>query len=230
MRAPRLRSASTRSPIGRSCILLTPDSRYSPPQSASTAVSGRNAVPALPRSSSAAFTGNTPPTPWTVEESRSMRTPKRERASSMTCVSSAARRSRILVSPLESAASRRTRLEMLFDPGRVTTPAARRIGSRSRCFTSLPVPDPAVARVARAGEQGFQPLRVAALEHPAQAFEAAPIAVDLREQRLAVRDADVAPHLRAARGDSREIAEPARGVREQALRVAAARHLVDQRE
>ena len=40
MSAPSWRSASTRSPIGRSCMRGTPDRRYSPPDSASAAVTG----------------------------------------------------------------------------------------------------------------------------------------------------------------------------------------------
>ena len=47
------RSASTRSPIGRSCMRATPLSSNSPPwvaaSTASAAVNGRMAVPALPR-------------------------------------------------------------------------------------------------------------------------------------------------------------------------------------
>src|SRR5882672_577899 len=231
MRAPRLRSASTRSPIGRSCMRATPDSRYSPPQSASTAVSGRNAVPALPSCSSADLTGKAPPAPRTVA-SGAMRTPRRPSASSITRVSSESSRSWIFVSPCDSAARSRTRLEMLFDPGILTVPQARAIGSRSRCFTggSLTVLDPTVAGVAGAGEQRLQPLAVAALEQLAQPRQLALVAPQLGEQRLAVRHADVAPHLGAARGDAREVAESARGVREQALRVPVARHLVDERE
>jgi len=81
----------------------------------------------------------TPPTPCTVAASRSTRTPRRASASSITPVSSESSRSRIFVSPFDSAASSSTRLEMLFDPGIFTVPLARRIGSRSRCFTaSLP--------------------------------------------------------------------------------------------
>ena len=54
--------------------------------SASAAVSGRNAVPALPRKSSAASTGNAPPAPCTIDvarhaASRSTRTPSARSAS-----------------------------------------------------------------------------------------------------------------------------------------------------
>ena len=50
----------------------------------------------------------------------------------MRSVSSDASRSRTSVSPSASAASSRTRLEMLFDPGRRTLPAAERSWGRSR--------------------------------------------------------------------------------------------------
>ena len=57
---PSGRSASTRSPIGRSCMRGTPRSSKRPPcvaaSTASAAVSGRMAVPALPRNSSASCT------------------------------------------------------------------------------------------------------------------------------------------------------------------------------
>ncbi len=48
---PSAASASTRSPMGRSCMRGTPDSSNSPPSRASAAVSGRMAVPALPMNS-----------------------------------------------------------------------------------------------------------------------------------------------------------------------------------
>src|SRR5882672_701985 len=231
MRAPSCRRASTRSPIGRSCMRATPESRYSPPESARTAVSGRSAVPALPRCSSADLTGKTPPTPCTVAASRSTRTPRRASASSITPVSSESSRSRIFVSPFDSAASSSTRLEMLFDPGIFTVPLARRIGSRSRCFTaSLPLFQPAVSRVARSCEQPLQRLAVAALENAAHPLELALVALQLAEQPLAVGEADVPPHLRVAGGDAGEVAEAPRGVSEQALRVLAPGDLVDERE
>src|SRR5438128_3388118 len=235
MRAPSRRNASTRSPIGRSCIRGAPESRYSPPASARAAASGRNAVPALPRRSSADLTGKLPPTPCTTAESsdrRSIPTPRRASASSITRVSSASSRSRTRVSPRAKAESRSTRFEMLFDPGILTVPAARPIGSRSRNFTtagSLPVLEPALARVVRAGEERLEPLGVAALDHPAHAFEPAVVSAELGEQRLAVREADVAPHLGAARGNAGEIAESACGVRKKPLGVLVARDLVDER-
>src|SRR5882672_688767 len=136
MRAPSRRNASTRSPIGRSCMRGTPESRYSPPASASAAVSGRYAVPALPRARSASFTGN-PPTPCISMPlvTCATSTPRRFSASSITRVSSASSRSRTRVSPRARAESRSTRFEMLFDPGIFTVPCTRAIGSRSRNFT-----------------------------------------------------------------------------------------------
>src|SRR6266853_143259 len=290
MRAPSRRNASTRSPIGRSCMRGAPESRYSPPLKASTAARDRNAVPAWPKRSSADLTGRSPPTPCTTAESpacRSILTPRRTRASSMTRVSSASRRSVTRVSPRESAASRSTRFEMLFEPGIFTVPATRAIGSRSRNFTvrapsggprpgglfpllgqggvaraarrggrpsfaatpprrlrrhppskeegkiqaprSFPVLQPAVARVARPREKRVERLRVAALEHPAHALELALVAVELGEQRLPVREADVAPHFRMAPGDAGEIAESPRRIGKQLLRVLLARNLVDER-
>src|SRR5437879_6569533 len=328
MRAPSRRSASTRSPIGRSCMRGAPERRYSPPLKASTAARGRNAVPALPRRSSADLTGKSPPTPCTTAESPaclSILTPRRTRASSMTRVSSASRRSFTRVSPRESAASRSTRFEMLFEPGIFTVPCTRAIGSRSRNFTirtpsggprpgglfpllgqggvaraarrggrpsfsrrhhpaafggtpphkrrgksrrcahcasfsqrtaprrsfspprtrrggarsatgwstsllaatpprrlrrhpsskeegkvqalpSLRVLQPAVARLARPREKAIERPGVAAREHPAHALQLAAVAVDLGEQRLAVRETDVPPHLRMAGGDAGEVA------------------------
>src|SRR5436190_14464044 len=64
-----------------------------------------------------------------------MRTPRSSRAFSITRVSSESSRFSTRVSPSESAASRSTRFEMLFDPGIFTVPCTRAIGSRSRNFT-----------------------------------------------------------------------------------------------
>ncbi len=135
MRAPSCRSASTKSPIGRSCMRATPDNSYSPPASASTAVSGRNAVPALPKNNLAALTGNIPPQPVITKVcvSRcSTATPSACSASSMRAVSSDNSTSRISVVPLASAASSRVRLEMLLEPGRFTLPCAVSSGGISR--------------------------------------------------------------------------------------------------
>src|SRR5712664_908314 len=288
--APKRRSASTRSPIGRLCMRGVPERTYSPPASASTAVSGRNAVPALLKRSSADLTGKFPPTPCTTAESsgcRSILTPRRASASSMTRVSSASRRSLTRVSPRESAARRSTRFEMLFEPGIFTVPATRAIGSRSRNFTvrapsggqrlgglfpllgqggvaraarrggrpsfaatpprrlrrhpsskeggkiqappSFPVLQPALARIARPREKRVQRLRVSALDYSAHPFEVSLVAVELRDQGLAVGEADIAPHFRVAPGDAGEIAESPRRIGKQLLRVLLARNLVDER-
>src|SRR5438445_7069642 len=64
-----------------------------------------------------------------------MRTPRSSRAFSITLVSSESSRFWTRVSPSASAASRSTRFEMLFEPGILTLPATRAIGSRSMNFT-----------------------------------------------------------------------------------------------
>src|SRR5437660_1443134 len=82
-----------------------------------------------------------------------MRTPRSSRAFSIARVSSESSRFSTRVSPSASAASRSTRLEMLFDPGIFTVPWARAIGSRSRNFTC----PSASARARRAPRRSFSP-------------------------------------------------------------------------
>src|SRR5450759_3103576 len=221
----------------------TPDRRYSPPHSASAAVSGRNAVPALPRNSSAALTGNAPPAPVTTVSPRSSRftaMPSVRKASSMTRVSSESSRSWRRVSPDASAASSSTRLEILFDPGSLTEPATLRMGSRSRNCTraapaispeaaSLLTAQPFVACSARPGKYFFQSCRVAIPQQALHLGQLALIAGEFLQQGLAVGDTDVAPHFRVTGGDAGEIAEAAGRVLEQLLAVRMARDLVHQR-
>src|SRR5487761_2324053 len=242
MAAPRPRSASTRSPIGRSCMRATPDRRYSPPHSASAAVSGRNAVPALPRNSSAALTGNAPPAPITTVVSPSCFTamPSVRKAPCITRVSSEASRSCRRVSPDAWAASSSTRLEMLFDPGSLIVPATLRMGARSRNCTgaapairrkaaSLLLLQPSVARGARAGKHFFQPGRVAFLQQLLHLGQFALIAGEFGEHGLAIGDSDIAPHFRVAGGDARAVANAPGHVFEQRFAVRMARDLIHQR-
>ena len=114
----------------------TPESSYSPPESASTAVNGRNAVPALPRKRLARLTPKLPPTPcttqWRESSPGSIRTPSVRNASIMRRTSSASSRPATSVGPRASAASSSVRLEMLLDPGSRTVPAILATGARSR--------------------------------------------------------------------------------------------------
>ena len=134
MRQPSWRRASTKSPIGRSCMRGTPESSKSPPSTASAAVSGRIAVPALPMKNLAGTCGSRPSSPSMVTVVPSCCTPQPSwrRAASMTRVSSESSRSCKVVRPRHRAASSRTRLEMLLDPGRTTRPCAPASGGRSR--------------------------------------------------------------------------------------------------
>src|ERR1019366_2877297 len=242
MLAPTCRNASTRSPIGRSCMRAAPDRRYSPPHSASAAVNGRNAVPALPRNSSAALTGNAPPAPVTTVSPRSCFTamPSVRKASCMTRVSSESSRSCRRVSPEARAASSSTRLEMLFDPGSLTVPATLRMGARSRNSTagtgairrkaaSLLLLQPSVARCARPGEYLFQSGGVAPAQQLLHLGELALIAGQFLQQGLAIGDTNVAPHFRMAGGDARGIAKAPGRIVEQLLPVRMPRDLVHQR-
>ncbi len=112
----------------------TPCTRYSPPFTASAAVSGRIAVPALPRNRSAVFAVNAPRVPDTTHTSpsRFSFTPSFPSAAIITRVSSESSRFVIVVSPSASAASSNTRFEMLFEPGKRIVPDAREKGPRSR--------------------------------------------------------------------------------------------------
>src|SRR5581483_8416105 len=92
----------------------------------------------------------------------------------------------------------------------------------------LPGVEPPVARGARVREQRLEHLRIPALEQAADARELAAVAVELREQRLAVREADVGPHARMARRDAREIAEAPGREGEQPLRARVPGDLVQQ--
>ncbi len=57
------------------------------------------------------------------------------------------------------------------------------------------------------------------------------IAVERGQQRIAVRDADIAPHFGRAAGDAREVAKARRAaMREQVGRIAASRQHLDERE
>src|SRR5882672_9730258 len=202
MRAPSDFSASTRSPMGRSSMRATPDSRYSPSISASTAVRGRYAVPALPSASSAFFTGNAPLAPRTrtvCPPSSTHETPRVRNASSMTRVSSDSKRSWTRVSPRARPASNKARLEMLLEPGSLTVPRTRRMGPRSRYFklvSSLrPLPDqPLLARVTRLREHALQLGRIRALDGRAHCLELVFVVFQGGQQRVAVRDADIGPH------------------------------------
>jgi hypothetical protein len=103
---------------------------------ASAAVSGRIAVPALPRNSAASCTAQLPAQAGDGQRAvglrRSSVQPRACSAASITRVSSLSSRSRTTVVPALSPASSSTRLEMLLLPGRRTLPAAPRKGGRSR--------------------------------------------------------------------------------------------------
>ena len=60
--------------------------------------------------------------------------------------------------------------------------------------------------------------------------DAGRVAVDFLQQRLAIGERDVAPHLRRAGGDAREVPEAARGEAEELRRVGPRHDLGDERE
>jgi hypothetical protein len=102
--------------------------------SASAAVSGRIAVPALPMNRSALSTGKrrTPCTVTLPASSSDTCTPSWRKAPSMTRVSSESSKPVMTVLPSAMADSSSTRLEMLLEPGRAITPRACRTRGRSR--------------------------------------------------------------------------------------------------
>ena len=132
---PSKRNASTKSPMGRSCMRATPLSVKSPPITANAAVRGRIAVPALPmKNSMGAACCNCPPNPLmvTVVPASCTPHPSWRNATSMTRVSSESSKSWTTVVPWQSAESKRTRLEILLEPGRVIVPEALCNGGMSK--------------------------------------------------------------------------------------------------
>ena len=128
---------------------------------------------------------------------------------------------------------------MLFEPGSRSVPAARVTGGRSRSLARYSLEAPrrgaaqpsACARALRASvmsrsRPGPSPL----LDQLAEHGEARAVAVDLLEQRVAVLQRDVAPHLGRARGDAREVAKAPGGEAEQLGGVVARGDLGDERE
>mmetsp|Transcript_32785 Transcript_32785/g.45528 ORF Transcript_32785/g.45528 Transcript_32785/m.45528 type:complete len:222 (+) Transcript_32785:879-1544(+) len=131
---PSCFSPSTRSWMGRSLILGTPSSTYSPrPAAATHATRGRIAVPALPRNNSPSFS-NLPAQPVTemrlFSRSSTKSTPKASKAPTMYLMSSESKRLVTLVVPSATAAIKRIRFDKDLDPGRRTVPSIFLIGAR----------------------------------------------------------------------------------------------------
>ena len=111
-------------------------------------------------------------------------------------------------------------------PAAAPCPRRARAGARSRCARDLPPlvavtrrpAQPGAARRARLANARSSAVAVACSISCAEALELVLVAAQLREQRVAVREADVAPHLRVARGDAREVAEAAARRRRRARR------------
>ncbi len=89
---------------------------------------------------------------------------------------------------------------------------------------------PGAADVARIRERGFEAGAVGGAEQRGDAVELGPIGGKLGEERDAIGESDVAPHLRRARRNAREVAETASREAEQVLGIVAAGELVHQRE
>src|SRR5690349_9192712 len=87
-----------------------------------------------------------------------------------------------------------------------SSPAGARYRAR-RAPPSARGLQPSIARVARLREELLESVAIARLQQLLHQPELRAVARELAEQRVAVGDADVAPHFRMARGDAREIAE-----------------------
>mmetsp|Transcript_29095 Transcript_29095/g.82004 ORF Transcript_29095/g.82004 Transcript_29095/m.82004 type:complete len:311 (+) Transcript_29095:958-1890(+) len=135
---PSCTRPSTRSWIGLSRMRAMPSRTKVPlPAAATAAVSGRMAVPAFPRNSSAPSTGNFPAQPCTVilrfSQSSSSSTPRSFRAPTMYRMSSLSRRFSTSVVPSDKAARRRMRLDRDLEPGRSTSPLTVVTGAMVSC-------------------------------------------------------------------------------------------------
>src|SRR5574343_5288 len=236
MSAPRWRKASTRSPIGRSCIRGTPDRWYAPPASASAAVRGRNAVPAFPRNKSADLTGTLPPQPATLmtpSPTGVTFTPRVVSASSIRSVSSDLSKSRTSVSPSAKAASNRMRFDRLLEPGRRTDPCADTMPGRSR-KDSLLINEtysvrPVLAFITRIGINSRQGFAIAINQCLTNAHQSGAVAIQLGQQGRTIREGNIAPHFRVTPGNTCEVAEPRSCIIKQLICITALGKFIDQR-
>src|SRR6218665_534219 len=210
----------------------TPESSNSPRSRASAAVSGRIAVPALPRKSLAGARGARPPRPvmCTLLPASSTAQPIWRNASSITRVSSGAGSQCTVVVPLLSAASSSTRLEMLLEPRNRTSPAAASNAGRSMKAGVYMARRPAGygglrvyggaqlgrflcahARVgtglAGQGQQVFQRLGMAFFHGLLDIVQRLPEPSRLDDQFMPVGQQYVAPHLGVAGRDAGEVAK-----------------------
>ena len=143
--------------------------------------------------------------------------PSVRNASIITRVSSESSRSWTQVLPSARPASSSTRLEMLFEPGRRTVPAARCNGGRSRkrvvnivrqpAAVESPAGLPLAAAVGCDADQVFEGGVIGAAQHVLEGVERVPEAHRLLQDLLAIGRQDVAPDCRIAGRDAREIAE-----------------------
>ena len=83
---------------------------------------------------------------------------------------------------------------------------------------------------ARASEERFERHRVTRRQHRGNPVELGAKRGDLGEQRVAVGERDVAPHLGRPGGDAREVAKAARRIAEHVLGIGTRREFVHQRE
>ncbi len=120
---------------------------------------------------------------------------------------------------------------MLFEPGKATAPSACCAAGSVRASTYFGTTHfPRAACVARLLEELGDRSAVACGNERACRGERIRVSVDLGEQRVAIGERDVAPHLRRACRDAREVAEAARGVVEIRRRVGTRGELGDERE
>ena len=230
-------------------------SRSVPPANASAAVSGRSAVPALPRNSRAARVGNAPPCPCTTK-------------------------SRACRLALDADAERAQRVQHPVDVVGVEQPAHRRVAGRERGEQQRSIGDAlrsrqrdhalgtggagARSRLVRrrlgrgrhgsrgpsagtaaggreprvpgatcrggAREHRLERRPVARGHHGRDAIELRAVRLDLGQQRVAIGEGDVAPHFRRTGRDAREIAEAAGGIAEDVRGVGPRRQLIHERE
>ena len=228
MSQPSARSASTRSPIGRSCIRGTPAAVRRRPARERRGQRAKRGAGVARGTGRAARTGNAPPAPSTTSRCRAI-VATRHRARAARRASGPCRRSRARRRASWSRGQRRQQQRAVGDAlraGQRHVPSACARGGETqgvRCgiapHSSLDVSVaerrfPRAARAARAARRSARAPRRRRRRARAQPLERVRYRVDFGEQRVAIGERDVAPHLRRARGDAREVAKAAARMRE----------------